>query len=138
MNQPVSQKSMDFIMNVKCLFILGKKRYSIKLWKSFLGSFSNLPVAAVIGGRIICMHGGLSPNMLDVSNVRSITRPTEIPDQGLICDLLWADPTVETTGWADSERGCSYVFGSDVTTSFLKANDLDLVCRAHQVVEDGY
>jgi serine/threonine-protein phosphatase PP1 catalytic subunit len=84
------------------------------------------------------MHGGLSPHMSNISEINNITRPTEVPDQGLLCDLLWADPTIHTSQWAESERGCSYVFGCDVTSVFLKSNDLDLVCRAHQVVEDGY
>ncbi len=61
-----------------------------------------------------------------------------MPDHGLLCDLLWADPTKDITGWAESERGCSFMFGSEVSSVFMKVNDLDLVCRAHQVVEDGY
>lgn len=61
-----------------------------------------------------------------------------MPDTGILCDLLWADPDSMVKMWGESERGVSYVFGSDVVTSFLKKNDLDLVCRAHQVVEDGY
>jgi len=84
------------------------------------------------------MHGGLSPEMSQISDINQIIRPQEVPDQGILCDLLWADPTTATTGWAESERGCSYVFGSDVSSSFLKYNNLDLICRAHQVVEDGY
>lgn len=61
-----------------------------------------------------------------------------MPDQGLLCDLLWSDPDAEIQGWQDNERGVSYVFGPDVCSKFLKNNDIDLVCRAHQVVEDGY
>jgi serine/threonine-protein phosphatase PP1 catalytic subunit len=68
----------------------------------------------------------------------SITRPTEIPEAGLLCDLLWSDPAKEIQGWNESERGVSYLFGSDIVSQFLKQNNLDLICRAHQVVEDGY
>ena len=53
-------------------------------------------------------------------------------------DLLWSDPDKEVKKWADNERGVSFVFGSDVLKVFLRKNDLDLICRAHQVVEDGY
>ena len=52
-----------------------------------------------------------------------------MPDHGLLCDLLWSDPEYElASGWGLNDRGVSYIF----------AEDLDLVCRAHQVVEDGY
>lgn len=84
------------------------------------------------------MHGGLSPDLVDVQQINSIARPTDVPDNGLLCDLLWADPESTVKGWDESERGVSYVFGGDVVTTFLKRNDLDLIVRAHQVVEDGY
>ena len=61
-----------------------------------------------------------------------------MPDVGLICDFLWADPDACTQGWAESERGVSYTFGSDVVSKFLEDHDFDLMVRAHQVVEDGY
>lgn len=41
-------------------------------------------------------------------------------------------------GWAENGRGVSYVFGADVVEAFLEQQDLDLIVRAHQVVEDGY
>jgi len=58
-------------------------------------------------------------------------RPIEVPDTGLLCDLLWSDPEKDISGWADNERGVSYIFGPDVIASFLKKNDMDLICRAH-------
>jgi hypothetical protein len=57
---------------------------------------------------------------------------------GLLCDLLWADPDPGVSGWGANDRGTSYVFGQDVISEFLRKFDLDLICRAHQVVEDGY
>lgn len=97
-----------------------------------------MPVAALIEEKILCMHGGLSPDLTSTEQINSIIRPTDVPDTGLLCDLLWADPDSSVKGWGESERGVSYVFGGDVVTNFLKKNDLDLICRAHQVVEDGY
>jgi len=64
-------------------------------------------------------------------------RPTDIPDTGLLCDLLWSDPE-DVQNWEESERGVSFVFGAQIVKEFLKKHDLDLICRAHQVVEDGY
>jgi len=114
-----------------------KRRYSIRLWKTFTDIFNCLPVAAIVGGKIFCMHGGLSPELKSFEQIRKILRPTDVPDKGIICDLLWADPN-EGLGWAENDRGVSYTFGADVVTKFLAKHDLDLICRAHQVVEDGY
>ena len=61
----------------------------------------------------------------------------DIPDTGLLCDLLWADPDKEIVGWGENDRGVSFTFGEDVVAQFLRRHDLDLICRAHQVVEDG-
>jgi len=84
------------------------------------------------------MHGGLSPDLKALEQIRRIVRPTDVPDTGLLCDLLWSDPDKDIQGWGENERGVSFIFGSDVVTNFLKRHDLDLICRAHQVVEDGY
>jgi len=84
------------------------------------------------------MHGGLSPELTKLDQIQRVMRPTEVPDSGLLCDLLWADPSGDIKGWVEGDRGVSYMFGSDVLSSFLQKLDLDLICRAHQVVEDGY
>jgi len=115
-----------------------KRRYNIKLWKTFTDCFNCLPVAAVVDEKIFCVHGGLSPEHHSMDQIRRLMRPTDVPDAGIICDLLWSDPDKELEGWGENDRGVSFTFGSDVVTKFLKKHDLDLVCRAHQVVEDGY
>jgi len=115
-----------------------KRRYSIKLWKTFTDCFNTLPVSAVVDEKILCMHGGLSPELKSFDQVRRIMRPTDVPDSGLLCDLLWSDPDRDISGWGENDRGVSYTFGVDVVTKFLNKHDLDLICRAHQVVEDGY
>ncbi|KAL9679719.1 hypothetical protein QQ045_017585 [Rhodiola kirilowii] len=115
-----------------------KRRFSVRLWKTFTDCFNCLPVAAVIDEKIMCMHGGLSPGMESLDQIREIERPADVPDQGLLCDLLWADPDKEVKGWGENDRGVSFTFGADKVSEFLKKFDLDLICRAHQVVEDGY
>jgi len=115
-----------------------KRRYNIRLWKTFTDCFNCLPVAAIVDEKIFCMHGGLSPDLKSFEQVRRIQRPTDVPDTGLLCDLLWADPDKEVNGWGENDRGVSYIFGADTISEFLAHHDLDLICRAHQVVEDGY
>uniref|UniRef100_A0AAQ6IM75 Serine/threonine-protein phosphatase n=1 Tax=Anabas testudineus TaxID=64144 RepID=A0AAQ6IM75_ANATE len=81
---------------------------------------------------------GLSPDLQSMEQIRRIMRPTDVPDQGLLCDLLWSDPDKDVLGWGENDRGVSFTFGSEVVAKFLHKHDLDLICRAHQVVEDGY
>eukprot|EP00397_Hematodinium_sp_SG-2012_P043614 GEMP01048518.1.p1 GENE.GEMP01048518.1~~GEMP01048518.1.p1 ORF type:complete len:364 (+),score=64.14 GEMP01048518.1:96-1187(+) len=114
-----------------------KRRYSIRLWKRFSDAFSVLPVAARIDDRILCMHGGLSQDLHDVEDILAIERPCQVPEKGLLCDLLWSDPSSKP-GWNANERGVSFVFGPDVVEEFCQFHEIDLICRAHQVVQDGY
>ncbi|XP_023219056.1 serine/threonine-protein phosphatase PP1-like [Centruroides sculpturatus] len=102
-----------------------------------MNSCQNYPLD-LIEGTIFCMHGGLSPDLIDLGQLRSIPRPIDVPDHGLICDLLWSDPDEDITGWGENDRGVSYTFGGDVVRSFLEKHDCSLIVRAHQVVEDGY
>ncbi|CAK5278690.1 unnamed protein product [Mycena citricolor] len=115
-----------------------KRRYSTKLWQTFGDCFNCFPIAAVIGNRIFSMHGGLSPLLRSMDQIRRIARPVEVPASGLLSDLLWSDPTHDHRGWSSNDRGAGKAFGPDVVTRFLKEHDLDLICRAHQVVEDGF
>lgn len=116
-----------------------KRRYSVRLWRAFTDCFNCLPVAALVDGRILCVHGGISPHLRSLDQIRALPRPADVPDAGLLCDLLWSDPSAAAAGWAPNhDRGVSCTFGADVLADFLRRHDLDLLCRAHQVVEDGY
>ena len=115
-----------------------KRRYNVKLWKSFTDLFNYLPVAALIDDKILCMHGGLSPDLKSIQSIQDISRPTDIPDTGLLCDLLWSDPDKEAVDYDENDRGVSVIFGEKVVMDFNKKNDLDLIIRAHQVVDEGY
>ena len=115
-----------------------KRRFTVKLWKTFVDVFNCMPVAAIVADKVFCVHGGLSPDLEKVADINKIERPTNIPDEGLLCDLLWSDPEADLVGWTENDRGVSYLFGKDVVERFLEINSLELVCRAHQVVEDGY
>lgn len=124
--------------------------------------------------QIFCVHGGLSPSIQTLDQIRTIDRKQEVPHDGPMCDLLWSDPegilvicavfhpffvssqssritselhsllTVywlspsDTTGWGVSPRGAGYLFGSDVVAQFNAANDIHMICRAHQLVMEGY
>lgn len=115
-----------------------KRRCNVKVWKTFVDTFNTLPIAAIVAGKIFCVHGGLSPSLSHMDDIRGIARPTDVPDYGLLNDLLWSDPADMEADWEANERGVSYCFGKKVIMEFLQKHDFDLVCRAHMVVEDGY
>lgn len=115
-----------------------KRRYNVSLWKEFCNVFNCMPVCGLIDDKIMCMHGGLSPVLDDFEEVRRIRRPMDVPHRGIMCDLLWADPDGDVHGWQPSDRGVSYLFGPNVVHDFVDKHGLDLICRAHQVMEEGY
>eukprot|EP00415_Alexandrium_ostenfeldii_P001753 UN1753 len=115
-----------------------KRRSNVKVWKAFCEVFNKLPFCAIVDERIFCVHGGLSPEIHTLEQVRQISRPTDVPDHGLITDFLWSDPDCEIEGWAENDRGVSYLFGEDIVSSFLVKYNFDVVVRAHQVVVDGF
>jgi protein phosphatase len=115
-----------------------KRRYNIRLFKAFTDVFNCMPVACSISEKILCMHGGLSPELDNIKKINEIQRPCDVPERGLLCDLLWADPEDEISGYEESDRGVSYLFGEDVVGDFLDTVDMDLIVRAHQVMERGY
>jgi len=118
-----------------------KSRYSLKLWRLFVECFNNLPAAGLVDEKIFCCHGGLSPDLMKgegLDKIRDLPRPTDVPDDGLLCDLTWADPDPDVKMFQESDRGVSYLFGAAVVEKFLDKYDLDLIARGHQVETDGY
>ena len=115
-----------------------KRRYNLRVWKIFSDCFNWLPISALVNERILCMHGGLSPELHELNNIKQIVRPTEVPDEGLLCDLLWSDPESDAKDWAPNNRGISVLFNEKLIEKAIDELDIDLICRAHQVVENGY
>ncbi|KAK1681593.1 hypothetical protein QYE76_042441 [Lolium multiflorum] len=114
-----------------------------KLWNTINGCFDCLPLAALVGNKIgkkiFCVHGGLSPELESMDQIRRVKRPLPVPDEGLVCDLLWSDPdAADEWGWGESTRGRSVTFGSDLVDEFVEKNGLAMVCRAHEVKQGGY
>lgn len=106
-------------------------------WKYCTRVFDLLTLAAIIDEKIFCVHGGLSPDIRTLDQIRTIERDMEIPHEGAFCDLVWSDPD-EVENWAVSPRGAGWLFGKRVTEEFMHMNDLKLICRAHQLVHEGF
>ncbi|KAI9099539.1 Metallo-dependent phosphatase-like protein [Phlyctochytrium arcticum] len=131
------------------------------VWKYCCSVFDYLTLAAIVDGRVLCVHGGLSPDVRTLDQIRTIQRCQEIPHEGAFCgtvdvavrvyllnlnflsDLMWSDPEDIDT-WAVSPRGAGWLFGSKVTSEaadrlqFNHVNNLILIARAHQLVQEGY
>ena len=116
-----------------------KRRLSIKCFKKIIALFNIMPISALINENILCMHGGLSKDLQNIEQINKILRPTDIPNEGLLCDILWSDPNESLNeDFGSNERNISVTFSKDVVKNFLEKNNLDLICRAHQVVEEGF
>jgi serine/threonine-protein phosphatase PP1 catalytic subunit len=129
-----------------------KRRTNIKTWKTFIDVFNTLPIASIVASKIFCVHGGLSPSLKSMDDIRRIQRPTgessvdphnaaqggtnapeDVPDYGLLNDLVWSDPSDTALDWEDNERGVSFCYGKSVINAFL-ATHVSLTSIAEIVV----
>ena len=114
-----------------------RKYGNANAWEYFTDLFDYLPLAALVEGKIFCVHGGLSPYISTIDQIRLINRKMEIPREGVFCDLMWSDPDdIET--WIISCRGAGWIYGWKVVDEFTHINNLELICRAHQLVMEGF
>ncbi|KAI1173681.1 serine/threonine-protein phosphatase 2B catalytic subunit [Nemania sp. FL0916] len=122
-----------------------KHKYSEAIYTACMDSFCALPLAAIMNKQFLCIHGGLSPELHTLDDLRNINRFREPPTQGLMCDILWADP-LEDFGQEKSNeffmhnhvRGCSYFFSYHAACTFLEKNNLLSIIRAHEAQDAGY
>ena len=114
-----------------------RKYGSATVWKLFTDLFDYFPITALVDNKVFCLHGGLSPMIETIDQVRELNRIQEVPHEGPMCDLLWSDPD-DRGGWGISPRGAGFTFGQDISEQFNHTNDLSLIARAHQLVMEGY
>ena len=114
-----------------------RKYGSATVWKLFTDLFDYFPITALVDNKVFCLHGGLSPMIETIDQVRELNRIQEVPHEGPMCDLLWSDPD-DRGGWGISPRGAGFTFGQDISEQFNHTNDLSLIARAHQLVMEGF
>ncbi|EGN92500.1 hypothetical protein SERLA73DRAFT_172829 [Serpula lacrymans var. lacrymans S7.3] len=122
-----------------------KHKYSERIYDACMDSFCALPLAAIMNKQFLCIHGGLSPELNTLDDIRAIDRFREPPTHGLMCDILWADP-IEPFGQETNNenfvhnhvRGCSYFFTYQAACQFLERNNLLSIIRAHEAQDAGY
>lgn len=106
------------------------------VYLALINTFNHLPLCAIIGGRVLCMHGGLSPHIESLEDIEQVPRPSIIPPYGMMCDIVWSDPDTHQPGWSLSCRGISFSFDETVVEQFCQKHNIDLIVRAHQITGD--
>lgn len=116
-----------------------RKYGNANVWRYCCEVFDYVSLGALVGGKggVFCVHGGLSPDVDTIDEIRTLDRKQEVPHEGAMCDLLWSDPD-EFSSWGVSPRGAGYLFGENETRKFCTKNDVSLIARAHQLVMEGY
>ncbi|KAJ5628657.1 Serine/threonine-protein phosphatase [Penicillium lividum] len=117
-----------------------KAKYNERVFKVFSESFSALPLATLIGGKYLVLHGGLfSDDKITLNDIRKLNRHNQRQpgQQGLMMEMLWTDPQTQP-GRGPSKRGVGMQFGPDVTKRFCENNGLDAIIRSHEVRMGGY
>ncbi|OZC10614.1 Ser/Thr phosphatase family protein [Onchocerca flexuosa] len=122
-----------------------KIKYSEKVYDACMDSFDALPLAALMNQQFLCVHGGLSPEIHTLEDIKKLDRFKEPPAFGPMCDLLWSDPLEDFGSERNSEqfshnsvRGCSYFYSYAACCDFLQHNNLLSIIRAHEAQDAGY
>lgn len=115
-----------------------REKLSHTIWPLFCTTFDALPLAAVINSTIFCVHGGISPDLFSIHQIREIDRPFDIPQNGLVTDLLWSDPNPNVEEYGQSSRGSTVTWGLSPVKKFMQDNKLTMVVRGHQVALNGF
>jgi protein phosphatase len=113
-----------------------KRRFSGRIFTEFNYVFESLPIAAVVGRALFCVHGGLSPELTKIEDFEQISKPQAVPT-GVQADLMWSDPSACVDGFEPSTRGLGLLFGESVANRFLTLNQLQMIVRSHEACSDG-
>jgi len=140
-NHECRQLTSFFNFKTECAY-----KYDLEMYDAIMESFDVLPIAAMVNKSFFCVHGGLSPEISTLTEVRKLNRRIEVPREGPMCDLLWSDPYEDDLPSSDSSnwfqyndtRQCSWVFGIEAVKTFLDENRITSIIRAHEAQVDGY
>lgn len=104
---------------------------------AFYRAFSFMPLGALIGTHVLCVHGGIGPSFTSLAQIRSIQRPFDNFDSEIISSILWSDPSNDVEDFQQSDRGEGYLYGTKNLETFLSQNQLRYLVRGHECIENG-
>lgn len=113
-----------------------KKYGTDNVWRYFTDLFDYLPIAATVNETFFCVHSGLSKKLQTINQLRMIDRVEETPTEGLLCDLLWSDPS-DGSGWGANERGYGCTYGRDVFEEFMTRNSFKTMIKGNEFAQSG-
>jgi len=134
-NHETRQISQVYGYNDECL----RKYGSNRIWRLCCDVFDCLPLCAVVDNTLYCVHGGLSPELKTIDDMRQLSRIREVPHEGGICDTVWSDPMEEPSDkdFTPSPRGAGWLFSGGVVEQFVQMNGVSLIVRSHQLIMEG-
>lgn len=138
-NHECRQMTQCFNFRTECL-----TKYDQEIYELFMFLFDTFPLSAIINGKFIAFHGGISPELKNIKDLNKINRFKEPPKSGIFCDILWSDPVDKPDGALENpyvfnnQRGCSYIYGAEALSKFLHKNHLLSLIRAHEVQLEGF
>jgi diadenosine tetraphosphatase ApaH/serine/threonine PP2A family protein phosphatase len=110
-----------------------------KLYEEAVKAFREMPLAARVDGTMLCVHGGIGPDLMGIDTIQLIMRPIDAYDDPNVEALVWSDPTEKVQEFErSSARGAGFMFGAMALTRFLERSGLNLLVRAHECVADGF
>ncbi|CAB3404695.1 unnamed protein product [Caenorhabditis bovis] len=135
-NHEIARVNKKYGFYEECISCIPK--YGEEIWAEFQRCFNNLPISALIATKILCMHGGLSPSLVTLDELREHPKPIRNPFRGIVNDMLWSDPDLAVYEWRTSTRGSGFTFGTNVIDDVCTRLGIELIIRAHQMCFDGY
>ena len=130
-------------LRAECEARLGSEEEGEALWERLNRVFDWLPLAALVGGRVLCVHGGIGGTLRSVADIDALRRPLDGggPIGDVANDLLWSDPATAPSlqGIAPSSmRGEGATeFGAGRLRDFCAAAGVEMVVRGHECVAHG-
>ena len=123
----------------ECVKKITKKDEGIEIYNKINELFDLLQLSAVIDNKYFCVHGGLSPELKKIEDLNNLERKNEIPEKGIITDLIWSDPKEDVNYFVPSSKGAGQFYGEKAVNVFIQENkNIEMIIRSHELVDNGY
>lgn len=113
-------------------------KYSGLMFYYFHSVFNCLPLICIISEKILCVHGGLSPDMPPLNCFKSMEKPKDLVTDSVLKDIIWSDPGEGDFDFRNNTRGCGYIYSSSSLDKYLKENNLEILIRSHEMCQNGF